>query len=154
MSISYSKMNVLVIQTLSSEIDQCYTTTHNHQGDSGFDLFIPEDLEVPPKALGFKIKLGIKCQLSNEKGWMLLPRSSMGSKTPLRLSNSVGIIDSGYRGEIMAVVDNLSDHPFQVEKGSRLFQMVPFCGTGIHKVVLGVTNDTGRGSGGFGSTGK
>ena len=41
--------------------------------------------------------------------YYLYPRSSMGSKTPLRLSNSVGIIDAGYRGNIIGVVDNISD---------------------------------------------
>lgn len=147
-------MNKLTIQTLSSELDKYYSSKHNYEGDSGFDLYCPKDLVVPPKSLGFKIKLGIKCQLSGKKGWMLLPRSSMGSKSPLRLSNSVGIIDSGYRGEVMAVVDNLSESSYKVEKGSRLLQMVPFCGTGVHEVFLGLTDETVRGSGGFGSTGK
>ena len=54
----------------------------------------------------------------------LYPRSSI-SRTPIRMSNSVGIIDSGYRGELMVVVDNINidGEPFVIKKGTRLFQI-------------------------------
>ena len=52
----------------------------------------------------------------------MYPRSSMGSRTPLRMSNSVGIIDSGYRGNIIGIVDNRSNEDYVVEKGTILFQ--------------------------------
>ena len=95
--------------------------------ESGLDLVTPQTITVPGNAIGFKIKLGLKCEPSFEdnvvRGFYLYPRSSMGSKTPLRLSNSVGIIDSSYRGEIMAVVDNISDEDFKIEQGIRLFQL-------------------------------
>jgi len=84
---------------------------------------------------------------------MLVPRSSMGSKTPLRLSNSIGIIDSGYRGELIAVVDNNSNKDYSITKGDRLVQVVPFDGTGVSKLLLDNVNSTVRGDNGFGSTG-
>ena len=55
-------------------------------------------------------------------GYYLYPRSSI-SKGKLRLSNSVGIIDYGYRGDIMAAVDNIGDTDYHIEKGERLFQL-------------------------------
>jgi dUTP pyrophosphatase len=83
----------------------------------------------------------------------IYPRSSI-SKTPLRLANSVGIIDSGYRGELIAVFDNISDYEYIILPGTRLVQtclpdLIPFS-------VKLVDNDfptTERGDGGFGSTG-
>ena len=94
-------------------------------------------------------------------GYYLYPRSSTGTKTPLRLSNSVGIIDSGYRGNIIAAFDNRdssNDGDFKVEKGSRVVQICPpeLSYPVLVEIVdnesdLGTTN---RGEGGFGSTGK
>ena len=46
------------------------------------------------------------------------------SKTPLRMSNSIGLIDGGYRGEIMAYCDNIKDFEYTINKGERLFQLV------------------------------
>ena len=77
----------------------------------------------------------------------------MGAKTPLRLSNSVGIIDAGYRGNIMAIVDNLSDEDFVIEQNTRLFQL---CSPDLSPISFEVVNElseTSRGSGGLGSTG-
>ena len=82
-----------------------------------------------------------------------MPRSSI-SKTPLRQCNSVGLIDGGYRGEIMAAVDNVKDEPYTVEPGQRLFQLVAMDGSPIHFELVSMLTETGRGEGGFGSTGK
>jgi dUTP pyrophosphatase len=97
-------------------------------------------------------------------GYYLYPRSSTGTKTPLRLSNSVGIIDSGYRGNIIAVFDNwLNRDPREdsicvVERYNRLVQICPPDLTDPMRVTmvedveaLGLTE---RGEGGFGSTGR
>ena len=87
-------------------------------------------------------------------------RSSI-AKTPLRLSNNVGIIDSGYRGNLGAFVDNIHrskgcDTSWTVEKHTRLFQI---CGPNLEPIEVEIVdseNDLGktsRGTGGFGSTG-
>ena len=78
---------------------------------------------------------------------------SMGSKTPLRLSNSVGIIDAGYDGNIMAIVDNVSDKRLCSYKGDRLFQL---CSPDLSPTTYEMSDnlsDTSRGLGGLGSTG-
>jgi dUTP pyrophosphatase len=92
--------------------------------------------------------------------YYLYSRSSTPLKTPLRLANSVGIIDSGYRGHIKAVFDNKNDYDFMeynIEFGSRLTQLCPPNLEYPMKInivnnieSLGITN---RGTGGFGSTG-
>jgi len=81
--------------------------------DAGFDLFTPETI-IAYALSTEKINFGVKCSAmlvvnNNEypSGFYMYPRSSTGSKTPLRLTNSVGIIDSGYRGHLMSFFDNI-----------------------------------------------
>ena len=99
------------------------------------------------------IHLQIACENTENKPYLLMPRSSI-AKTPLRLSNSIGLIDSGYRGEIMAAVDNIKKEDYTVDPGQRLFQLVAMDGAPIHFELVDELSDTSRGSGGFGSTGK
>ena len=82
-----------------------------------------------------------------------MPRSSI-SKTPLRQCNSVGLIDAGYRGEIMAAVDNIKQEPYRLEPGQRLFQLVAMDGSPISFELTDVLTETDRGESGFGSTGQ
>ena len=148
--------------------------------DSGFDLFTPYDVSSHEfgytdnrlSSVTFRAPLSVKCAMSalvavsaerTAVGYYLYPRSSI-VKTPFRMANSVGIIDAGYRGEIMAVVDNTdsanNDLKTCLERHmppmSRVFQICapslePFFVRIVeHESELGATE---RGSGGFGSTG-
>ena len=78
----------------------------------------------------------------------------MGAKTPLRLSNSMGLIDAGYRGNIIALVDNLSETDYKVMPGSRLVQLVSPVADPITFQVVNSLSETSRGTGGLGSTGQ
>lgn len=152
-------MNILFVSSANREASSFYKD-HNepkYGGDSGVDLVIPETITVPARALGFVINHQIACALKDTSGkclsYLLLPRSSIG-KTPLRLSNSVGLIDSGYRGAILAQVDNLSDQPYTIEAGRRLFQL---CAPNYVRPTVVVTESlpsSDRGEKGLGSTGK
>ena len=82
-----------------------------------------------------------------------MPRSSI-SKTPLRLCNSIGLIDAGYRGEIIAAVDNIKEQSYKINVGERLFQLVAMNGSEINFELVSELTETDRGTGGFGSTGK
>ena len=77
------------------------------------------------------IPLGIHTKLENGIGkavsYLLLPRSSV-AKTPLRMSNSVGLIDSGYRGELKIVLDNTGTVDYPIRAGEKLAQIMPFSG--------------------------
>ena len=125
---------------------------HFHEGDAGLDLYTIETLRVEPGETQM-IEFGISCQPVSGKAYFLIPRSSI-SKTPLRMANSIGLIDGGYRGQIMAAVDNVKDEPYVVEAGTRLFQLVfPDCSPIAYELAEEL-GETTRGGGGFGSTGK
>jgi len=129
-----------------TELYQNHSTFH--EGDCGYDLFALEEIRVNPGET-VKIKFGICCESSY--GFMLVPRSSI-SKTPLRMANSIGIIDAGYRGEIIAVVDNIKNKPYTINKGDRLFQLVAPSMLPINANIVTTLTETTRGEGGFGST--
>ena len=124
---------------------------HFHDGDAGLDLYVLEDLHFEPGETK-AIKLGISCEPENGIAYYLFPRSSI-SKTPLRMANSIGLIDGGYRGEIMAVCDNIKSKSYIAEKGQRLFQLVATDSSPIQYELVEELEMTTRGTGGFGSTG-
>lgn len=117
--------------------------------DCGLDIPMQKSVIIPAGEKSFKVNLNIKTDPSH--GYMLLPRSSL-SKTCIRLSNSVGIIDKKYRGEVMAVVDNIGDKDETFTEGSCYFQIVAFDGNLPRYQIDTVSEDTSRGTGGFGST--
>ena len=147
--------------------------------DSGFDLFVPNEVTCPEQ-MTTKINHKVSCvvyryghvqggasyPITTPSGYYMYPRSSI-SKTPLRLANSVGIIDSGYRGDLMAKVDNINGCSCDPESGdsgdsvdyvvgqhSRLFQVcAPDLSPFESVEIVESLDDTSRGSGGFGSTG-
>ena len=132
-----------------------------NQGDSGLDLFCPETITINPGET-VCIDLLIQCEAfgglmgdnSNNVSYYMYPRSSMGSRTPLRLSNSVGIIDAGYRGNLCAYVDNIKTYPYTINRGDRLVQICAPNLEPIHFSIVNQLSDTQRGDNGFGSTGR
>ena len=146
----------LRIKIIDDEVSSYYkdrTTTYD--GDAGMDQYCPYQVIVEPGETHL-IKMGIACEMTDEYlpvSFMLVPRSSI-SKTPLRMSNSIGIIDSGYRGEIMASVDNISNEDYMITPGQRLFQIVHPTLYPFNTDVVKELSETERGDGGFGSTGK
>lgn len=128
--------------------------------DSGFDLGLPQHKVIRDRDVSVKLPLNVHCSMYKPDGtpqaYYLYPRSSI-IKTPVRLSNSVGIIDRGYRGVIGAVVDKIGgDLVFEMDKFNRYFQIChptlePFQVVIVDsKEKLGFTE---RNEGGFGSTG-
>ena len=125
--------------------------------NSGIDIHCPEDLQIYPK-VKCTINLGIKCQLlknGENCAFWLLPRSSLGAKTPLIMCNSIGLIDKGYRGELKAVVYNTGVDVFYVKKNDRLFQIANSDLSSFDDVLKKENlQESVRGENGFGSTGK
>ena len=130
--------------------------------DSGVNLPLLGAIVQPTKGKAAKLSSQIYGAVISATGgpspFLILPRSSTGSKTPLRLANSVGLIDKGYRGELLVCVDNHSNNQFDIPEGGLFFQLcaqdfVPFA-----KVVLVDSLNAlpqprdDRGAGGFGST--
>ena len=123
--------------------------------DSGFDVYYPETFTIQPGETKL-VSLKIKARVLKERAmpYWLVPRSSI-FKTKLRMSNSVGIIDLNYRGPLGTPLDNIGTEPVTVEAGTRLFQicshdLIPF--ERVENVAS--LDETERGEGGFGSTGK
>lgn len=133
--------------------DGAQVPAYAHDSDAAADMYSMEDVTIPAHFTGVPIKTGVHIQLP--EGWVafILPRSSIGAKTPLRLSNSVGVIDSGYRGEIRALYDNISDEPYQIHKGDRIVQMLVMPSYRFKANIVDSLEDSDRGEAGFGSTG-
>ena len=148
----------------------------NQFPDAGFDLYLPEDfIFTGPKG---KIDMEVNCEMvtirhsleSHESNiveivptaFYLMPRSSI-SKKPLMMANSIGLIDSGYRGNIQAVFRYFDDEnegerggPYKLEKYERIVQIVHPCTYRIFVELVDFIEDltaTQRNDGGFGSTG-
>ena len=157
-------LQIKVVNTNNDDLshsDRYNDHRHYHQGDSGIDLYCPDRIIVEAGETKF-IDLKIQCQMlklihpnvsydTHAISYYLYPRSSI-TKTPLRLANSVGIIDAGYRGNIIACVDNIKNEEYIIEAGSRLFQI---CSSDLSPISIEIVNslpETSRGVGGFGST--
>ena len=145
-------LNILPINEKAASLYATHSTFH--EGDSGLDLFVVEDQVVKAGTTSF-LKLGFKAAATDSEGnsvsWLVFPRSSI-SKTPLRLANSIGLIDAGYRGEVIAAVDNIRTEDYTVKAGERLVQAVAFTGGPISIKIVESLDVTARGEGGFGST--
>lgn len=120
---------------------------------AGADIRIIEDYKV--KAGETKLlKTGLSIKVPKGYELEIRPRSGMSLRTKIRLSNSPGTIDSDYRGEIGIIVDNIGTMDFAFEKGQRVAQGILKEVPKVEYVEVDSLDDTSRGSGGFGSTGK
>lgn len=122
------------------------------EGSAGFDIYIYEDVTLEPNEVSL-VGTGIKLQIPAGNVGLLNIRSSM-AKEGIVLANSVGIIDSDYRGELKLLVRNTGDFSVRLAKGSRIAQLVIVAHYDTERIMLEVDEleDTKRSEGGFGST--
>jgi len=156
--------------------------------DAGFDLFAPGAINNTPSSTSYTVfsnqtdqlrfyvngsnpinKLDLKVICSAQMytdtgkcyntGYYLHPRSSI-SKTPLRLANSTGIVDSGYRGHLIAMLDVVNS-PTNEYYGKKYDRYIQICAPGLVPILVELVNtieelgeETERGDGGIGSTGR
>lgn len=125
-------------------------------GSAGMDLHacIDEPVTIAPGAR-VKVPTGLAIALPTP-GYaaFLFPRSGLGVKWGVTLPNCVGVVDSDYRGEVIVGLVNLSDAPYTVQPGDRIAQMVILPVARADIQVVDELDQTQRGAGGFGSTGK
>lgn len=126
-----------------------YATT----GAAGMDVVAAEDLVLAPGArhavaTGFAIAIppGYEVQVR--------PRSGLALKHGITCLNTPGTIDEDYRGEVKVILANLGDQPFTIARGERIAQLVPAPVQRALFEEVAVLDETDRGSGGFGSTGR
>ena len=122
-------------------------------GAAGFDVVAAESLTLAPGArhavaTGFAIAIpeGFEVQVR--------PRSGLALKNGITCLNTPGTIDSDYRGEVKVILANLGAEPFEVVRGERIAQLVPAPVLRSAFREVGALDDTARGGGGFGSTGR
>jgi dUTP pyrophosphatase len=132
-------------------------TATTRSTDSGFDIMMPGySLQTGLTFLDTGINVAAVDSNGKPMPCLLIPRSSI-TKTPLRLANSIGLLDSGYRGSVLAAVDVL--RPYDITHGQRLFQICQHNFLPWSNIVFVDSVDKlpkasdNRGGGGFGSTG-
>lgn len=134
-------------------LDKNCLPTRGHNTDAGLDLksrvitsVFPQDTEFIPTGVCVEIPVGYV--------GLLFPRSSI-SKTPLRMANSVGVIDSGFTGEIKVPLYNTSEVEIKdIEQYDKIAQLVIVPCMSFELEAVDELEDTERGECGFGSTGK
>ena len=123
-----------------------------HPGDSGMDLYSIEDMTIPSGATAL-VRTGLKIAVPENYEAQVRPKSGLALKYAVTLPNTPGTIDSGYRGELCVILINHGREAFQVQKHTKIAQLV-ICPV-VHANIIEVEqlDDTRRGEGGFGSTG-
>ena len=123
---------------------------HSKPGDAGLDLTAVKVVFEKNKRFHH---YGLAVEIPEGNVGLIFPRSSI-HKQKERLSNSVGVIDSGYRGELMAVFDEVSLNNFTYEEGNRTAQLVIVPYISCNTEWAEELSETERGQGGYGSTGR
>jgi len=125
-----------------------------HPGDAGFDLRSIEDVEVGPGERAM-VRTGLAVAIPDGHAGLVLPRSGLASKHGLTLANAPGLIDSGYRGEVICSVVNLDPHEsVKIARGDRMAQLVVVEMPELRPGWVDELPPSSRGEGGFGSTGR
>lgn len=125
----------------------------SHATDAGYDLVSVVDSTIPVGERRL-IATGIAVAIPN--GWvgLVAPRSGLAIKHGISVTNAPGIVDSGYRGELMTIVHNLGQEEFQINKGDRIAQLVVTPYYYGESLEVDELPEADRGDNGFGSTGR
>jgi dUTP pyrophosphatase len=125
------------------------------EGAAGLDLLaaIESDVELAPGARG-AIPCGVALALPEGYEAQVRPRSGLALHHGITVLNTPGTIDSDYRGEVKAILINLSDRPYRISRGTKIAQLVIASYVRAEIVDVDELPPSARGSGGFGSTDK
>ena len=139
---------VLKVQLLR---DGALAPAKHHLGDAGMDLYAYEGIELKP---GDRVKVSTGVALAIPEGFVGLIWDKSGLSNTHGLKSLGGVIDSGYRGEIMVGLINLSSEVYRIEKGHKVAQLLLQKIEHMEVRLVGELDATVRGDGAFGSTGK
>ena len=149
---NYIKTNVLV-----KKLRNCAKVpSKSTSGSAGFDIFaaIEKSITLARNAT-LKIPSGVSIELpSNDYVAFLLPRSGLSINKGIILANSIGVIDSDFRGEIIVGLKNCGCADYQISPGDKVAQLLFLKTESVHFKVVEALHDTLRGTGGLGSTGS
>jgi dUTP pyrophosphatase len=124
-----------------------------HEGDAGLDLRAAVDATIKPGERVI-VPTGVAVAIPDGHAGLVLPRSGLASKHGLTLANAPGLIDAGYRGEVMCSMVNLDrDEAIEIRAGDRIAQLVIIAVPAVAPAWADELPESHRGEGGFGSTG-
>lgn len=128
-------------------------TAHGPEEDAGMDLYAVEAANIlPGRWLG--VGTGIAVEIPSGYEGQVRPRSGMARKHGVTVLNSPGTVDPGYRGEIRVTLINHGAEPFVIQPGDRIAQLVIGRYAAVEWELADNLDETERGEGGFGSTGR
>lgn len=147
------KLKVFIQQT--KEGKDLSLPKYMSKGAAGMDLYasVEEDIIIKRNEIKL-IPTGIKIALPEGYEAQIRPRSGLAFKNGIGLVNSPGTIDADYRGEIKVIMINLGSEDFTIKRGDRVCQMVINKIEQVNWEVTDTLEETVRGEGGFGHTGK
>ena len=120
---------------------------------AGMDVVAAEDLVLAPGGR-HAVATGFALAIPDDHEVQVRPRSGLALKHGITCLNTPGTIDSDYRGEVKVILANLGSEPFAVRRGERIAQLVPAPVLRARFDVVTSLDETPRGAGGFGSTGR
>jgi len=125
-----------------------------HSGDAGLDLYSALDCILRPYERR-KVPTGIKIAIPEGYAGFVQPKSGLAIKNGISLVNTPGLIDSGYRGEVCAILINLDpEKDFTIKRGDKICQLIIQKVENVEIEITDELENTSRGEGGFGSTGQ
>ena len=123
-----------------------------HEGDAGMDVYSIEDLTLNVGDIKL-VKTGLCFEVPRGYEIQVRPKSGLALKNGITLTNSPGTLDSGYRGELGVIMQNLGKLAHEIKKGEKIAQLVLAKYEGAQIIEVTDLSETTRGEGGFGSTG-
>jgi dUTP pyrophosphatase len=128
--------------------------TQAHEGDAGYDLHAAEAVTIGPGERA-SVGTGIAVAIPEGQAGLVIPRSGLAARHGISVVNAPGLIDSGYRGELRVLLLNTDgSEAFTVEPGDRIAQLVLVRVETEELEEVAELDETARGVGGFGSTGR
>ncbi len=146
-------LNVMYLDNY--DLDKWGVMGYTKNGDACFDVraAIPEQITLYYKQR-LLIPNGFKCSFDSNLVLHLYPRSGLACKHQIIMLNAPGTIDSGYRGEVMTCLYNLNEKPYTINPGDRIAQAKLERVLCTHILSVNELDNTERGEGSFGSSGK
>ena len=138
---------------LVKKSDDIKTPAYAHKGDAGLDLFTQESVRVPAGEQVF-IDSGIAFALPDGYAWSVRPKSGLAKKYELTITNTPGTVDSQYRNWVGVLLKNNGRHGIAFRKDEKFAQLVLEKIPKANLIEVKSLDDTERGQGGFGSTGR
>ncbi|HEX4010209.1 MAG TPA: dUTP diphosphatase [Solirubrobacteraceae bacterium] len=134
--------------------DRARLPTRAHDGDAGLDLYALEASVLAPGQRA-SVPTGIAVQIAPGHAGLVLPRSGLAARHGISVVNAPGLIDAGYRGEVLVLLLNTDRaESFAIEPGTRIAQLVVIAVAPAEPVEVAELGDSERGAGGFGSSGR